>query len=578
MKKTISSKKQILLTMMIFVIPLIGALVGYNFYNLNMLNQRIAQTDRNAIYLYQHSIEQKLELAEGYMANFLANDSDCLQLRYTRSKLKAHVLSYNIQEKYRTMMNTEPALAALFLYSRENQVFRPVYNRGYSFEIKNEAERFMKSTVEESPDCVKRGWFLHKVGETPFVFRFLGTNGIYSVCVVDLNNVEVPQFFGENQAESYLFFRDLDGVAVTEQEWLEENRISLRTDQPEYYFSGAGQKQFLLVENRMEKIGLWVVHASPYSRWFMSMDIVQMIIFISSLILILLVFFSFYFLKRFYLHPLDSLVQTMEKVRDGQWNTTMEADYQTDEFVRMEKTFNEMMGEIQRLKIESYEQKLEIQQTNLEYLQIQIRPHFFLNCMKNLYALAQGKEYKRIQEMILVLSEHLRFLFLGNQKEIPVGTEMRNVNNYISLQSMWMKIPPVCKITVDPRLQGLCLPPLSLLTFVENSVKYGVDMGYALSIYIQISLLKNKEEEDYVSIIIRDNGVGFPEDILQKLNREEIESDGRHIGIQNVCGRFRLLYGDKCTFLFSNRKGAEIEIFFPYEMRPENPSDTRLEV
>ncbi len=578
MKKTISSKKQILLTMMIFVIPLIGALVGYNLYNLDMLNQRLAQTDKNAIYLYQHSIEQKLGSAEGYMANFLANDSDCLQLRYTKSNLKAHVLSWNIQEKYRTMMDTEPTLAGLFLYSRENSVFRPVYNHSYTYEIKSEAEHFLKNTIEGSPDCVKKGWFLHKIGDTPFVFRFLGTNGIYSVCMVDLNNVEVPQIFGENRAENYLFFRDQDGAAVTEQEWLDENRISLRTDRPEYYFSGEGRTQFLLVENRMEKIGLWVVHASPYSRWLMNMDTVQMIIFISSLIIVFLIFFSFYFLKRFYLHPLDSLVQTMEKVRDGQWHTTMEADYQTDEFVRMEKTFNEMMGEIQRLKIESYEQKLEIQQTNLEYLQIQIRPHFFLNCLKNLYALAQGKEYKRIQEMILVLSEHLRFLFLDNQKEIPLETEMRNVNNYISLQSMWMQIPPVCKITVDPRLQGLCLPPLSLLTFVENSVKYGVDTGYALSIHIQITLLKNEAEEDYVSIMIRDNGAGFPEDILQKLNREEVESDGRHIGIQNVCGRFRLLYGEKCSFLFSNRKGAEIEIFFPYSKDFKDPSDARPEV
>ena len=56
----------------------------------------------------------------------------------------------------------------------------------------------------------------------------------------------------------------------------------------------------------------------------------------------------------------------------------------------------------------AYDRLLQVQKTKMQYYQIQIRPHFFLNCMKNLYAMAEGKKYEKIQEMILTLSSYLR--------------------------------------------------------------------------------------------------------------------------------------------------------------------------
>ena len=72
-----------------------------------------------------------------------------------------------------------------------------------------------------------------------------------------------------------------------------------------------------------------------------------------------------------------------------------------------------------------------------------------------------------------------------------------------------------------------------------------------------------------MSITIRDNGGGFPEEILRVL-QTDLGEMGTHLGIQNVYRRFRLLYGEKCVFFFSNRCGAEIEIYFPYDPNGEN--------
>lgn len=292
------------------------------------------------------------------------------------------------------------------------------------------------------------------------------------------------------------------------------------------------------------------------------MDVVQVTILVGSIAIILLILFSFYFLTKFFLQPFDSLVSTMEKVRKGQLDAKLKTSSSIDEFIRLQDTFNAMMDEIQSLKIASYEQHLERQQVELQYLQIQIRPHFFLNCLKNLYALAQGQSYIQMQEMILRLSEHLRFLFQETKSLVPVEIELKNVENFIALQQLVQHSPPVFTARVDSRLKALRVPPLSLLTFVENSVKHGSVPEKTLEIHISLTLLED-EAGKYVSLVIRDNGRGFSEESLKHLQTGIWDGENQHLGIQNVSKRFQLIYGDQCTFFFSNRGGAETEIFFP---------------
>lgn len=92
------------------------------------------------------------------------------------------------------------------------------------------------------------------------------------------------------------------------------------------------------------------------------------------------------------------------------------------------------MERIRQLKITSYEKELEAKHAKLQYLQLQIRPHFYLNCLKNLYALAETKQYHSIQNTILALSGYLRFIFRDNMKRIPLSQELRSIRDYMQLR------------------------------------------------------------------------------------------------------------------------------------------------
>ena len=61
MKIHISSKKQIIQVLMLFVVPLVLFLVGYNFYTMQAMNERVAESNRSTVYLYKSSLEKHMK-------------------------------------------------------------------------------------------------------------------------------------------------------------------------------------------------------------------------------------------------------------------------------------------------------------------------------------------------------------------------------------------------------------------------------------------------------------------------------------------------------------------------------------
>ena len=97
--------------------------------------------------------------------------------------------------------------------------------------------------------------------------------------------------------------------------------------------------------------------------------------------------------------------------------------YSSKEFAQVNDTFNRMINTITNLKIESYERKLAAREAELAAekaeltsLRMQIQPHFYLNCLKNIYGLAQMGSFQEIQDEILLLSKHLRYIFRIREK------------------------------------------------------------------------------------------------------------------------------------------------------------------
>jgi len=166
--------------------------------------------------------------------------------------------------------------------------------------------------------------------------------------------------------------------------------------------------------------------------------------------------------------------------------------------------------------------------TELAFLRSQIQPHFFFNTLNNLYSLTLQKS-DLAPEIVLKLSALMSYmLYESGTPLVPLEKEVSNLENYISLEQLRFGDRLSLSFAAAP-VDNIHIPPLILLTFVENSFKHGMSR---LAGKGQIDIeLKTGAGELMFSI---DNPVptGLPE-----------EKQG--IGLKNAIRRLDLLYGQR---------------------------------
>ena len=100
---------------------------------------------------------------------------------------------------------------------------------------------------------------------------------------------------------------------------------------------------------------------------------------------------------------------------------------------------------------------------------------------------------------------------------------------------------------------------------MENAILHGVRPLDRLG-HIELDISR---EGGALVIVVRDNGIGMDEVLIEKLlapqaegEQEQEPSRLRSIGSQNVVGKLRFLYPNRHSFLISKRPegGAEVRI------------------
>ena len=165
----------------------------------------------------------------------------------------------------------------------------------------------------------------------------------------------------------------------------------------------------------------------------------------------------------------------------------------------------------------------------LEYLRYQINPHFFMNTLNNIHALVDI-DPEKAKDTILELSKMMRFvLYEGDKKGVPLTREFDFIQHYIQL--MKLRYTDKVKITVDLPAEApdKTIPPLMLISFVENAFKHGVSYQQESFIDIKVTI------SDRLFFTCRNSKAETPNE----------EKGG--VGLANVKKRLNLLYDNNYT-------------------------------
>ena len=243
--------------------------------------------------------------------------------------------------------------------------------------------------------------------------------------------------------------------------------------------------------------GVWVFNSNDFR------------VFLKSAILGYVQYFS-YALLYFY------MIRTLKKERELR-------------LLREEK----LIKELENAKLKEQELKSEKEKLLLEYafLRAQLNPHFLHNTLNTLFS--QALEYSQaLADNISRLSRMMRYSMENAEAgidRVPVMEELDNLRLLIEINGSRFQASRAIAFSIQGEIDGQLIPPLAMITVVENAFKYGDLHDPAVPMVVSV-VLKPKQ----VYFLCRNkkritNGV----------------SSSTNIGIANLRKRLDLAFRDR---------------------------------
>lgn len=277
-----------------------------------------------------------------------------------------------------------------------------------------------------------------------------------------------------------------------------------------------------------------------------------------SMLMILIIPLTWVLLQRSVLKPLERLRFAMREVEQDNLSYRMEEETSSRDLHYVQQEFNSMAGEIQNLRIQTYEREIEKLQVEADNIRLQVSPHMLMNSLNMIYNLALSKNYNVIRQFTLCLSDYFRYSLKSHEELVPLSEELRFLESYLGVQKVRFPGKFVYVYDIEEETMAVRIPPLLIQNFVENTIKYGLKMDSEIEIILTVTA-----DEDKIRISIVDTGTGMSEETLAHLRSGEIYEDinGTHYGIWNCRRRLHLLYGDSAGLNMTSEPGEGTQIF-----------------
>ncbi|MBS1530698.1 MAG: histidine kinase [Bacteroidetes bacterium] len=199
---------------------------------------------------------------------------------------------------------------------------------------------------------------------------------------------------------------------------------------------------------------------------------------------------------------------------------------------------------IERVRSQVYIEQIEKEKAanELNFLRAQFNPHFLFNSINSIYAHID-KSNKEARNMLLTFSDMLRYqLYECDVERIGMEQELNYIKNYIALQKSRIDERIQVSFTANNLNNNVKVPPLILITFIENAFKY-VGFNEGKENRIEISLGYESGNLKFRIFNTKDNFI-----------TKELHSSG--LGIANTKRRLELLYPGKYSLNIQDTDNA----------------------
>lgn len=539
-KKTDVQRKiaSMFLTGYLWLVIALTIFAGYLFYQYRESLQKNGQEILN---LYKEEVSDLLLLSSDHLQAMLYNNSYSNILRHPSSELHSYQAAYDLKSVFENQLSLQPSIAGFqFLYNNGKDWYYAFRDNGV---ISDKALFFQDAQKHLQNGKIAGQWTLLKGKKRDYLSLTYGDKDLCISILIDCSAISIHTGKSDLQKENIsLSFSDSQTVNTLENNSSFSNRMSV--------FS-----------TPLETTDLFLVLQIP----FYYSNVWQILFFCAGVILVLTflcIFLGYHSIRKTFVVPLHQISHTIQQINQGELQQRVPEELPIEEYQEIGKSFNAMMDQIETLKIQAYEERIKEEKTKLQYLQSQIRPHFFLNCLKVLYAQLQQQQYQRMGNMILDVSNYFRYIFRNTMNEVSLRDEVNFTQSYLFLIRNNTQSEIECLFCIPDTLMDLPTIPLALQTFVENSFKYAnAEQGLLLKITAH---LLSDEQTQFLILTISDNGKGYSAEWMNNINySDQLSADGSHIGILNLKKRLKITYGEESEIVVRNQNGATTELIYP---------------
>ena len=180
------------------------------------------------------------------------------------------------------------------------------------------------------------------------------------------------------------------------------------------------------------------------------------------------------------------------------------------------------------------EAEAERDKAEIELYKAQIKPHFMFNTLNSLYGLFLTDNKNALPSLEKFISM-MRYIHTSSNRDfVPLNEEAEYIREYVEVQSLRLNEMSEVAMNININNGNILIPPMLLVTFVENCFKHGVSP--VEKSYILISLTENENNLKFAT----SNKI-FP-----------VKRIGEHMGIDNCQKRLELLYPGKYELTINN--------------------------
>lgn len=527
---------------LLLVLLLINILINIAMSNITrnfIKNQNIVHL-RSSIEIYADSVNEKLHSVERFMYSTITHNESLENLNHVQTFLEYQETLKKVQTSFTEFEYQNETHMTFLLETDATKHFINVSNLYIPYEDYLLLKTYLKSL---SSDISDRKWKNITIKDSEYLVKSVHYEGKIIYAVISSEDILKP----------------LNKLNIG-------NNGKLSLKEPNNIPSA---NYLIHAQNEKTHLPFDIYVLVDYAEVFRNITLLEVFLSAVPIIITILSIIIILYIRQWMIKPITRLTERLSQLGDSILPSEFFISEGILEIDKANDKLNKVIFDMQELKIREYHSQLELKKIELNYLKNQIRPHFYLNMLSMIHSMLQTKNYKEIEDLTILTSNYLRHLFMANQDFSELKDEVQHIKDYLEIQRIRYGNSINFSLDYNDDLQNTLVPSLLLQTFIENTIKHGFSFQDLFTIFLSIKKVKT-ENSDYIQICIEDNGPGFSEEILSKLNQKQslITEDGHHIGITNTIERLNLLYPNDYSIAFENNEegGAKILLLIPYKI------------